>query len=98
MYVSLYVIQFTHTRLDYNKVWKKISYMCSYHIIYNDRCIIGVIAYFVAGILIMKFYKKASGTDIIPNKQFWIKAPFLIKVQFPDQECIKILKDLRNLL
>ena len=44
------------------------------------RCIIGVITYFVAGILIMKFYKKASGTDIIPNKVFWKSAPFLIKV------------------
>ena len=44
------------------------------------RCIIGVITYFVAGILIMKFYKKASGTDVIPNKVFWKSAPFLIKV------------------
>ncbi len=45
------------------------------------RCIIGLITYFVAGILIMKFYKNASGTDIIPNKQLWMSAPFLIKVQ-----------------
>ena len=28
----------------------------------------------------MKFYKKASGTDIIPNKVFWKSVPFLIKV------------------
>ena len=46
----------------------------------NSRCIIGVVTYFVAGILIMKFYKEASGTDIVPNKQLWIKVPFLIKV------------------
>ena len=42
--------------------------------------IIGLVVYFVAGLLIMKFYKKASGTDIIPNKGFWIAVPVLIKV------------------
>ena len=28
----------------------------------------------------MKFVYKASGTDIIPNKQLWLVFPFLLKV------------------
>ena len=45
-----------------------------------DSLIVGIITYFVAGVLVMKFYKKASGTDLIPNKGFWIAAPLLVKV------------------
>ena len=46
------------------------------------RLIAGVISYFVAGALIMKFHYKASGTDIIPNKKLWFTFPLLLKVKF----------------
>ena len=57
---------------------------------YTNRLVIGIISYFVAGLLVMKFYKKASGTDIIPNKGFWIAAPVLIKVLAQHALCIYI--------
>ena len=48
----------------------------------------------------MKFYKKVSGTDIIPNKQFWIKAPFLIKVytKFRNSDGTQVLNCLFNMI
>ena len=39
-----------------------------------------IVIYIVAGILIMKFRYQATGTDIIPNKEFWLSFPLLIKV------------------
>lgn len=45
-----------------------------------NRLIAGVISYFVAGALIMKFHYKATGTDIVPNKKFWFALPLLLKV------------------
>lgn len=54
-----------------------ISIITDYYVF---RCIVAIVAYFVTGILIMKFYKKASGTDVIPNKGFWIFTLLLIKV------------------
>ena len=42
--------------------------------------LVGFAAYFVIGALIMKFYYKASGSDIIPNKSFWLQFPLLIRV------------------
>ena len=44
------------------------------------RVLSGFVTYFVVGILISKFHLKKSGTDIIPQKQFWFALPFLIKV------------------
>jgi hypothetical protein len=41
---------------------------------------LGISIYFVAGVLIMKFHYNAAGTDIIPNKNFWMDFPLLIKV------------------
>ena len=41
-----------------------------------------MISYFVVGALIKKFYKKESGMDVIPNKNFWIQLPFLVMVLF----------------
>ena len=42
--------------------------------------LVGFAAYFVIGALVMKFYYKAKGSDIIPNKNFWIDFPLLIQV------------------
>ena len=44
------------------------------------RAIYALITYFVVGALINKFYRKASGKDIIPQREFWFLLPFLIKV------------------
>ena len=41
---------------------------------------LGIAIYIVAGVLIMKFRYNAAGTDIIPNKIFWMELPLLIKV------------------
>jgi len=38
------------------------------------------VVYVVAGVLIMKFVKKAEGIDLIPNKTIWVKIPGLVKV------------------
>ena len=50
------------------------------------RLLVGIITYFVAGALIMKFHYQATGTDIIPNKGLWSQFPFLIKVNNDDNE------------
>ena len=44
------------------------------------RAIYAVVTYFVVGALINKFYRKASGMDVIPQREFWFQLPFLIKV------------------
>ena len=44
------------------------------------RAIYVVVTYFVVGALINKFYRKASGKDIIPHREFWFQLPILIKV------------------
>ncbi|XP_077979002.1 cation-dependent mannose-6-phosphate receptor-like [Glandiceps talaboti] len=45
-------------------------------------CIIAlvlVIVYLVGGVLFMKFVKKETGSDLIPNKGFWTELPMLVK-------------------
>jgi len=37
------------------------------------------IIYWVAGILVLKFYKKNTGVDLIPNREFWSTLPGLVK-------------------
>jgi len=37
------------------------------------------VVYCVAGVLFMKFKREASGTDLIPNKDFWFSLPGLCK-------------------
>jgi hypothetical protein len=44
--------------------------------------IVGVVVYFVAGILIKKFKMGASGIDMIPNVGFWTSLPGLVKDGF----------------
>ena len=41
-----------------------------------------LIAYFVVGIMIMKFKMNAEGKEIIPQSAFWTAIPGLIKVKF----------------
>ena len=36
--------------------------------------------YFIAGVVFMKFVKKAEGKEVIPNVSFWAALPVLIKV------------------
>ncbi|XP_065845837.1 cation-dependent mannose-6-phosphate receptor-like [Oscarella lobularis] len=38
-----------------------------------------VVTYFVVGILVMKFGKKAEGKEIIPNSGLWLSIPSLVK-------------------
>ena len=37
-------------------------------------------AYFVIGALVMALHYKRSGSEIVPNKNFWVQFPLLIKV------------------
>ena len=36
--------------------------------------------YFIVGAIIMKVKYDATGTDLIPNKDFWLGLPHLLKV------------------
>ena len=45
------------------------------------RVIVAVAAYFIIGAIIMRTKYQATGTDMIPNKDFWFNIPFLIKVK-----------------
>ena len=42
--------------------------------------IFGVGMYFIVGAIIMKVKYDATGTDLIPNKDFWLGLPHLLKV------------------
>ena len=45
-----------------------------------NRLVIVVIVYFVVGMIIMRVKYDKTGSDIIPNKTFWMSLPFLVKV------------------
>ena len=45
-----------------------------------NRSVVGLVVYFVVGILVLKMRYGKTGTDVIPNKTFWKELPFLIKV------------------
>ncbi|XP_019851248.1 PREDICTED: uncharacterized protein LOC109581516 [Amphimedon queenslandica] len=51
-----------------------------------------LLTYFIVGGIILKFHKKESGTDIIPNKRFWFSLPFLVKdgVKFVATPCMRV--------
>ena len=36
--------------------------------------------YFIVGAIIMRVKYDATGTDLIPNKNFWLELPRLLKV------------------
>lgn len=50
-----------------------------YH--YDCRFILAFVVYFIVGAVIMKLQRGATGSDIIPNKSFWMDLPFLVKVR-----------------
>ena len=52
---------------------------------------LGIAIYIVAGVLIMKFHYNAAGTDVIPNKKFWMELPLLIKVSKKQNLLLHIL-------
>ena len=63
---------------------------CSYvYLFMINRALTGLLTYFIVGGIILKFHKKESGTDIIPNKRFWFSLPFLVKV------CMKTRRNLK---
>ena len=45
------------------------------------RLVILIVVYFVAGMTIMRVKYEKTGSDIIPNKGFWVALPFLVKVK-----------------
>lgn len=47
---------------------------------YHYRFFLAIIVYFVAGMIIRKVKYEKTGSDIIPNKAFWIGLPSLVKV------------------
>ena len=44
------------------------------------RVIVGVVVYFIVGAVIMKVRYQATGSELIPNKTFWMALPVLVKV------------------
>ena len=65
------------------EIWAN-SLLCSLLATNNNvlftRLVVIVILYFIIGSVIMKCHYQATGSDIIPNKTFWITLPFLVKV------------------
>ena len=49
------------------------------------RFFAAILTYFIAGALIMKFRKGASGKEVIPNYEFWFALPFYVKVRMDTQ-------------
>jgi len=37
------------------------------------------VVYFVGGVLLLKFWKKKEGTEVVPNVEFWISIPGLVR-------------------
>lgn len=84
MYIIL--CSYTHTHM-YIRMWTWLvkcnyvrTYICSYIVIIQFRLVASVLVYFITGIAIMKFKYQATGSDIIPNKLFWMSLPYLVKV------------------
>ena len=46
----------------------------------TNRCLLGCIAYFAIGIAVKHFVKGAQGIEVIPNINFWVGLPGLLKV------------------
>ena len=53
-----------------------------YYLISFYRAIIGLCTYFIVGALVMHFVYGAKGQDNIPNVNFWMDFPFLLRVSF----------------
>ena len=50
------------------------------HFVLTFRTLVFAVGYVVAGVILQKFYKKKQGSDIIPNKEFWVSLPGYVKV------------------
>ena len=44
------------------------------------RLLAAIVTYFVAGAIVLKFKYERTGTDIIPQKNYWFELPILVKV------------------
>eukprot|EP01100_Stratorugosa_tubuloviscum_P007553 TRINITY_DN312_c0_g2_i1.p1 TRINITY_DN312_c0_g2~~TRINITY_DN312_c0_g2_i1.p1 ORF type:complete len:232 (-),score=76.90 TRINITY_DN312_c0_g2_i1:401-1096(-) len=44
--------------------------------------VVVIVIYIIGGILFMRFAKGATGSDMIPNKEFWVDFPSLLKDGF----------------
>ena len=70
-----------HTDSESTVSWDLIIIVIMHCLITHRRILpLGIAIYIVAGMLIMKFCYNAAGTDVIPNKNFWMEFPLLIKV------------------
>ena len=49
------------------------------HFVLTFRALVFAVVYVVAGVILKKFYKK-EGSDVIPNKVFWVSLPGYVKV------------------
>lgn len=50
------------------------------HVLCFYRLFVAVMVYIVGGILFLRFYRGASGVEMIPNYEFWKDFPLLVKV------------------
>ena len=57
-------------------------------LLYWYRFLLGCILYFVIGCAVKHFVKGAQGIEIIPNINFWVDLPNLLKVSGLTQCCI----------
>lgn len=44
----------------------------------NRLCVV-IVLYIVGGVLFQKYYRHESGWDLIPNREFWMALPGLVK-------------------
>jgi hypothetical protein len=54
------------------------------HPYYRFFCL--VTAYFIGGVIFLKFVRKAEGVEMIPNADFWFSIPGLFKVKNPTEK------------
>ncbi|XP_065907360.1 uncharacterized protein [Dysidea avara] len=56
--------------------------------------VIAIVVYFVVGMIIMRVKFDRTGSDIIPNKTFWMSLPFLVKdgVVFTFTPCLMLVR------
>ena len=52
---------------------------------FTYRFFVCVFVYLVVGFLILRFGRGARGWEQIPNYEFWLELPGLVKVQFKNR-------------
>lgn len=53
-----------------------LLYSCNY-----NRSLAGLVTYFIVGGIVLKVKYNKTGTEVIPNKEFWRELPLLIKAR-----------------